>query len=221
MSRNRFTGRQWAMIAAPIVLVLSMWAAFQGFVAWLGSPPGYLAAFIVYWIGWCIVVPVVILGLRGVLDLFREGEVPFAQLGWKTQALLWWPIVFPLGFIFIPRVAEANAAIIAVSILLGVVIGVTEELLWRGVYVRLFPDDVWLNTVYPSVIFGLWHVAPQSVRTSTMPGGAASFVVYAVVLGLSYATYARKTGSIRWCTMSHCIHDALGLGAFVYSAWLT
>jgi membrane protease YdiL (CAAX protease family) len=70
-------------------------------------------------------------------------------------------------------------------------------------------------------MFGLWHVAPQSVRTSSLPGGVASFVLYATVLGLLYAYYARHTGSIRWCTVSHCIHDALGLGAFVYSAWLT
>jgi membrane protease YdiL (CAAX protease family) len=48
----------------------------------------------------------------------------------------------------------AGHQLIAVSILLGVVVGVTEELLWRGVYVRLFPDNLWLNTIYPSVMFG-------------------------------------------------------------------
>jgi hypothetical protein len=53
------------------------------------------------------------------------------------------------------------------------------------------------------------------------PGGTASFTGYSVVLGLSYAYYARRTGSIRLCIVSHCIPDALGSGAFAYASWLT
>jgi membrane protease YdiL (CAAX protease family) len=216
-----FTRRRRIALLAPVVLILTMCAAFLGFGAWLGFPLGYLVAFVPYWVGWCILFPWMIVdGLPGLLDLFRAGKRRFAQLGWKVQLALWWPIAFPLFFVFISRIGEANIPIILGSVVLGLVIGITEEILWRGVYVRLFPDNVGLNTIYPSVMFGLWHIAPQWVRTSTMPGGMASFVLYALVLGLSYAYYARKTGSIRWCAVSHCIHDALGLGAFVYSAWL-
>jgi hypothetical protein len=60
-----------------------------------------------------------------------------------------------------------------------------------------------------------------SVLPSRYPGGMAGFVVYSTVLGLSYATAAQRTGSIRWCTIGHCLHDALGLGGFAYAAWLT
>jgi membrane protease YdiL (CAAX protease family) len=52
-----------------------------------------------------------------------------------------------------------------------------------------------------------------------MPGGLYTFVGYAVLLGLAYAYYARKTGSIRWCTISHVFHDSLGLGALAYAVW--
>src|SRR5436190_786437 len=82
------------------------------------------------------------------------------------------------------------------------------------------PDRLWLNTVYPSITFGLWHLCPLSVLSSRYPGGTISFAAYSIALGLSYAYYARSTGSIRWCIVSHCIHDALGLGAFAYSQWL-
>ena len=37
----------------------------------------------------------------------------------------------------------------------------------------------------------------------------------------SSAVYARRTASIRWCVVSHCIHDAFGLGAMAYANWLT
>ena len=216
-----FTTRQWFVLLAPVVLVLMMYAAFRGLDAWLGFPLGYLCAFILYWLGWCIVFPLVILGgLSGLLDLFRAGTASFSQLGWKVQIALWWPIVFPFFFAFIPRIGNANFLIVMGSVALGLVIGVTEEILWRGVYIRLFPDNVWLNMVYPALMFGLWHLAPLSVRPSSMPGGAVSFVLYAIVLGLSYAYYTHQTGSIRWCTVSHIIHDTLGLGASVHATWL-
>jgi len=54
--------------------------AFKGFVAWLGHPLGYLVAFLVYWIGWCLIVPMVMLGgLRPLVDLFREGQPRFGR----------------------------------------------------------------------------------------------------------------------------------------------
>jgi uncharacterized protein len=159
-------------------------------------------------------------GVRQVLDLFNEGKPGFLKLGWKSHFLLWFWIIFPLTTIFIPRVGGVGLTILAYSILIGIAIGVTEEILWRGVYVRLFPKSTWLSVIYPSIMFSLWHIAPQSVKASTMPGGIYSFLFYALVLGLAYAYVARKTGSIRWTTLSHVIHDSFGLGALAYAIWL-
>jgi len=38
-----------------------------------------------------------------------------------------------------------------------------EEVLWRGVYITLFPDSRWWGIVWPTVWFALWHYAPGSV----------------------------------------------------------
>jgi uncharacterized protein len=209
------------IIAVPPLLITSMYGAFRYLTARFGFPTGYLAAFGVYWVGWCVIVPTGILGTRGVRDLFRRSNVPFAQLGTTTHLLLWWPLIFPLAFSFVPRIGSTRVVILAASVALGIVIGVTEELLWRGVYVTAFPGRVSLNTIYPSIAFGLWHLCPLSALPSRYPGGALSFTAYSVVLGLSYAYYARRTGSIRWCAVSHCIHDALGLGGLAYASWLS
>jgi len=209
------------MLVAPPVLVVTMYIAFQQLTAELGFPLGYLVAFALYWGGWCLAVPIAVLGSHRVLELFRSGDSRFAQLGIKVQVLLWWPVVFPLTFAFLPRIATASTAIVLASVAVGMIIGVTEELLWRGVYVSLFADNIWLNTIYPSVAFGLWHLCPLSVLPSRYPGGAISFAVYSIALGLSYAHCARQTRSIWWCTVSHCLHDSLGLGGFVYLSWLT
>lgn len=115
---------------------------------------------------------------------------------------------------------SVGIVVLFLSVLIGIVIGITEEVLWRGVYIRLFPNNTWMNMIYPSLMFGIWHISPQSVKTSTMPGGIFSFIFYALLLGLAYAYCARKTGTIRWVTVSHVIHDSLGLGALAYAAWI-
>ena len=221
-SFTKFNSRQWILLAAPFVLTASMIGVYIGLDAALGFPPGYLAAFAVYWFGWCMLFPAALLGgLGSLIDLFRPFP-RFSRLGWKTHLLLWWPVVFPLGFIFIPRLAAGtiNLPILLGSLVIGLLIGVTEEIFWRGLFFRFFPKNGWLNLVYPSILFGLWHIAPQTVRASTMPGGVYSFVFYAVILGVSYALTVRRTGSIAWCTISHVLHDTLGLGALAYAAWL-
>jgi len=214
------TNQRFALLVPP-VLIVTMYGAFRYLTAGFGFPAGYLAAFALYWVGWCLIVPAVLLRRDRVLSLFARSRVRLTKLSGITQLLLWWPIAFPFTFSFVPRIASTPFVIVAMSMLLGVVIGVTEEILWRGVYVTLFPDRCWLNTVYPSIAFGLWHLCPLAVLPSRYPGGALSFVAYSTALGFSYAYSARSTGSIRLCTVSHCVHDALGLGAFAYSQWLT
>src|SRR4051812_46553221 len=180
MSRPVFTRKQQLALATPGALLLIMYLLFHGCVALFGYPLGYLMAFLIYWIGWCLLLPLFFLGgPSGMLDLFREGEPNFTRLGWKTQVLLWWTIVFPLAFIFVRRLSALSGPLLVVSILLGIVTGISEEILWRGVYIELFPESLWLSAIYPSVMFGLWHVCPQSVRPNRLPGGVASFVLYA------------------------------------------
>lgn len=216
MSSYKFTMKQRIMLFTPIVLILTMYAAFRGLAVVLGFPLGYLVAFLIYWIGWCIIFPLFILKFPGVLDLFRETKPRFGKTSWKTLALLLWPLPFPILFRFLPKLPDVNLSIILASIIIGVTTGITEEILWRGVYVRIFPNSIWLSYIYPSIGFALWHICPQSVLPNPDLGGMASFVFFALLLGLSWGYYARKTNSILWCTIVHCIHDSFGLGAFMY-----
>lgn len=117
---------------------------------------------------------------------------------------------------FIPNILDANASIIIVSIGIGITIGVTEELLWRGVYVRLFPDNIWLKYIYPLIEFGLWHLASQSVLTMNVPGEVYSFMFSSTLLGFSWGYYVHKTNNIRWCTAFHVINDTLDLAGFTW-----
>src|SRR4051794_15357478 len=163
-----FSTAQQIALAAPPVVICSMYGVFHYLTTLLGFPLGYLIAFVVYWIGWCGALPAALLGPRRMLDLLAP-RAPFSSLDLRTRTLLLWPIVFPLAFAFVPRVARAGAAVLVVSVILGLVIGVTEEILWRGVYASLFGSNAWLASIYPSIGFGVWHLCPLSVLPSRYP----------------------------------------------------
>lgn len=213
-----FTPKQQWMLITPVVLTTSMYFVFQAFVAWWGMPWGWLAAFLVYWLGWCLALPLWVLGgPHQVIDLFRAPRPLPRREHTILLGLIALPVAIPLLFRFVPNLDAASPSVLIVSLGIGIVIGVTEEILWRGVYIRIFPDNVWLGYLYPALAFGVWHIAPQSIATNTQPGGALSFIVYAAVLGLIYGLYAWKTGSIRDTTISHVLHDTLGLSGFLFA----
>src|SRR4051794_4195003 len=134
--------QQVALIVPP-VLIASMYGAFRYLTAVFGFPTGYLTAFALYWVGWCLFVPAAILRRDRLLRLFTRSTVRSPKLSAITKVLLWWPLAFPLTFSFVPRISSTPPVIVATSVLLGVVVGVTEEMLWRGLYVTLFPDRWW------------------------------------------------------------------------------
>src|SRR4051812_26639631 len=96
----------------PVVLIATMYVIFQTFTVTFGFPLGYLLAFVVYWVVWCGVVPMAVIGRRSVCNLFAAGDAGFVRLGVTTHALLWWPILFPLVFVFVPRVTSAGWSMI-------------------------------------------------------------------------------------------------------------
>lgn len=210
------TLRQSILVVVPFVLIASMYVVFNGFVARFGYSLGFSLGMIVYWVVWCIVLPLALLGPREFTDLFREAKPRLGDRPRLTLLLVLWPLPFPLIFRFLPRIDDATVTIILVSIAVGIAIGVTEEILWRGTYVRLFPGSLTLGYLFPAVLFGLWHLAPASIHEVPFPGAPYSFVLYALALGLSYGYYAFQTGSIRWCTVSHIVHDSLGMAGFTF-----
>ena len=64
-TRRSLTGKQKAMLAAPPVLVVTMYIAFRQLTAQLGFPLGYLVAFSLYWVVWCLALPIAVLAARG------------------------------------------------------------------------------------------------------------------------------------------------------------
>ncbi len=220
MKNSKLSFRQWAVIILPVILIIFMWTLFVNLTAYFGLQTGYLFSFVIYWVLWCFLVPAYILkGFKNVFLLFKRTEHRFGDKPDITLFLISWPVVLSLIFAFLPQFKMLSIPTILLSISLGFMNGFAEEILWRGVYISIFPGNRWLSQIYPSVFFALWHICPISVTVSRYAGGIYSFIIVSLLFGLSWSYYSRKTGSIRWNSIMHSLTDILGLGGLLYASW--
>jgi membrane protease YdiL (CAAX protease family) len=96
-----------------------------------------------------------------------------------------------------------------VMVVSAMVNAVGEELLWRGVFLAQFPDDVVRGALWPLAGFTVWHLAPQLVLPSSR--GRLGFLVGATVVGATCTAAARRTGGLRNVLLPHVLIDACGV----------
>ena len=208
--------KQKALLATPWVLLGTTYLAFKGLVALWGPKWGYLAGFGFYWVLWCFVLPLWLLGWSGLRGSFRDVRPRLGKPGWVGALLLLLPIVGAASTVTVAKLPIVTLPILLGSAALALVNGTLEEVLWRGAYIQLFPGRLFMGYIYPTLGFALWHLAPQSVHPISMPGGVAAFITGATLMGACWGWVAWRTGSIRWSTLSHVLTDFLGLGATIY-----
>jgi hypothetical protein len=188
------TKRQRLAILAAPVLTVTMLPVYWLAADLLGREWGWYAGFLVYWPVWCVGLPLALLGWSEARDLLRAG--PMSPLSWVLVTLP--PVMAAVG-----RLAGAEGPDRPLLwAAMALVNGALEEMLWRGMYVRLFPGRLRWALAWPTVWFALWHLAPGSVAMGSdvwvLIGGAA-------VLGAALGWVAVRSRSIRWTVVSHML----------------
>jgi membrane protease YdiL (CAAX protease family) len=197
----------------PAALLISCAFTFLAASNLFGNRHGYFFGFLFYWLFWCFFVPVKIIGINSVLELFILKKILFKR---SIILCLFIPLLFVYLYVFPSALKQANFEIISLSLLISIVNATLEEVLWRGVYFNVFKKQKYLGIFYSSAGFAVWHYAPQIIFTSSNPGGPHSFVIFAFFLGLAYSFVVWKQQSILWVSIAHALFDFGGLGARVY-----
>jgi membrane protease YdiL (CAAX protease family) len=200
--------RQLVALTLPVVVPVAMTVAFRLTRDRLGDQGGYLAGFGIYW-ATCAGASVALLGRGRARALFRDARPRLGRPAVLGAALLLWPPIGAIATRFVPELAAATPPMLATIAGVALVNAILEELLWRGVFISLFPRNPWLGWLWPAIGFGLWHLAPQVIHPSSM--GALGYVIAATALGLSWGWVAYRTGSLRWVSVSHFLTDGSGL----------
>jgi membrane protease YdiL (CAAX protease family) len=195
-------------ILIPVVVPTAMVGVFRVAQDHLPSSLAYAAGFACYW-GTCLGLATVVLGRRRLAAVVGDVRPRIPRPAVLGAALLLWPPVGAIVTRFIPELREVGPGIVLVSLAIAALNTVAEELLWRGVFITLWPRDIVLGWLWPAIGFGAWHLAPQVIHPSSL--GPVAYAVAATAIGLSWGWVAFRTGSIRWVGLSHVVTDASGL----------
>lgn len=199
---------------APVLVLGSMVIAFTVLPLRFGAVGGYYLAFALYWLGWCGALPLGIAGLHEWKRFFRwPGKNVWSA---STGVLLLWPLVLGYGLVFPRLLPLATAPVLGLSAALAIVNATAEELLWRGAFIYAYGDERLRGYWLPAAGFAVWHFAPQIVFPNTYGGGSIAFVVFALMLGLSWGEVARRTGTLLPVIIVHALFDFSGMGGRLF-----
>jgi uncharacterized protein len=199
------------LFGLPFLLLPAMVAIFTLFARWLGAEAGYLLGFGCYWLFWCLLIPRWLLGKAEFAAILHDRAPLFSRANWLA-ALLWLVVSLVAVFMYAGEFLHASPALILLAVPLATLNGICEEILWRGLYVRLFPRNPWMGILYPSLGFALWHLAPQVIFPAE---NVAGFVTSTFFLALPYGYIAYRTGSARWTAISHSLSGILALSGYL------
>ena len=157
---NRQSSKKIILLIIPLILTTSCAFVFKWAAATYSNKPGYCMGFLFYWLFWCLFVPVQLIGSKAILQYFSCKPHAF---NWQVIACLVVPLIFVYVYAFPAALQHADAAIIALSLLISIVNATAEEVLWRGVYLHVYKDNKRLSVLYASAGFAVWHYAPQVV----------------------------------------------------------
>ena len=208
--------RSVLLYLTPPLLLLSTIMVFHYASIYLGTKAGYFTGFLFYWLFWCLTVPLIVIGWTEIKTFFLRIPLRVSELSWVEIIMLATPLLLGYGYAFPKALHAANSLIIISSLLLAIINALLEEILWRATFIKYFGGNLFMSLIYPTIGFGLWHYAPQTIYPSNTPGTTIAFIGVATIVGLFYGFIARKYKSIYWTTIAHILFDFSGLGARIY-----
>lgn len=206
------------LLAAPLLLGLTTAVVFLGSTDWLGKIPGYLIGFLFYWLAWCLLFPRLVLGKARFRSLLSDRVSLLSRTNWPA-ALLFLIVTAVTLVMYLSRFVHAAWTLVLLAIPCATIDGLCEELLWRGVYVKSFPENPWMGILFPALGFAVWHLSPQLIFPAS--GGTFLFIISTFFLGLAYGFIAYRTGSAKWTAISHSLNGILALSGMLAPSLIT
>jgi len=113
----------------------------------------------------------------------------------------------------------AGLQVLILALVFGMINGTLEEMFWRGNFNKIFNDHLIWAYLYPSLFFGIWHIALFSAKGIVYQGGAGSLVGGSLFMGLLWGLAAYKTKSVKIVTAAHIITNFFAFTGLIYQNW--
>ena len=151
--------KQLIAFIIPPVLIAFMYPIFNSLAGAMANDRiAWYLGLIVYWLLWGMVFPIIIIGKSNVIALIRP-QRPTTKMLLPTLIIL---IGALSARLFVPGMEYEKQSVWILLLLFSTCFGngFFEEILWRGIYYKLYPNNIFLRMIWPSVWFGIWHYVP-------------------------------------------------------------
>ena len=191
--------KQKIAIVAPLILTGVMYPVFQLLSGVLGETTGWYLGLAMYWLVCGGVFPWLMIGKASIRKMIRP-QKPTGGI----FLLVLFPLLMAGLYRYITGMEYEKPSVWIFLLLVSTNFGngFFEEVLWRGMYMELFPDNALLRIIWPSIWFALWHFAPGSVSST---GNAIGLVIGSGLMGFYLSFLANRTGTIWWTIIAHII----------------
>lgn len=200
---SHFSTRQKLIMAGTPLIVVSLIYLFPALTNSLGIAHGSLIAFAVYWGVVCIGIGSLLIGPLGLKHLYTRPKNLWSKANILNILLTLLPVVLVFVAAFIPTISTITPRIMLLATLFAIINGTAEELFWRGVFLRWFPQDIRFAIFYPLVLFTTWHIALALIKGVHYQAGVLGLIGGAAIMGLVWAILTWRTKSIYLSTLSH------------------
>jgi membrane protease YdiL (CAAX protease family) len=202
-TNSSLNAKQKNAISLSPILFFVMLAVYQGFAILIGKDLGWYAGFAIYWPIFCVAIPLLLVGSGEIVKRYR-----IIKINPKYLLIYLFPVFMTLiGTVFMST-AERDFTGLIIWLGMSIGNGVFEEILWRGVYPTLFPNNKLFGFAWPAIWFSIWHFAPGSLSQNFQP---LTLVSGALMLGIFFGWGTYKTKSLFWASTGHTLSGLLQL----------
>jgi len=195
-----------AGIVAPPILFSFMFLIYSVFGVIFGSEIGWYLGLSVYWILCGLLFSAWLVGFKNIKKVISP-----RRLKLKLIPFIIFPMMMALLFSYISGIdyKQANQWALVFFVLTVFGNGIFEEILWRGAYMELYPNNNFLRIIYSTIWYALFHFASGSLSSNS---NVLGLVIGSSFFGIYLALLAKWTDSIWWAIICHI------LGGFVMMA---
>ena len=74
----------------------------------------------------------------------------------------------------------------------------------RGVYYKLFPENIFYRMIWPAIWFGVWHYVPVSIHNNEITA-LIGMMIGPVLMGLVLSYMVKKSDTLWWSILAHTL----------------
>jgi len=195
--------KQIIAIIIPPILIAIMYPIFNSLAGILANDRiAWYLGLIIYWLVWGMVFPLIIIGKNNIVGLIRPQK--------PTKKILLPALIILLGALsarlLVPGMEYEKQSVWIWILLVSTCVGngFFEEVLWRGVYYKLYSNNIFFRMIWPSIWFGIWHYVPVSINNNELTA-LIGMIIGPILMGLVLSYMTNKTNTLWWSILSHTV----------------